>query len=354
LDPQKGDISLPVDLIRTSAILLVILLHASIEPYPLVDLMSSQGVTLWWASNIYDSIARPCVPLFVMLTGALLLQPSKLDEPLRVFFKKRINRIALPFIFWGTAYFAWRFFVNHESLSFESIWQGILTGPYNHFWYLYILVGLYLVTPILRVLVAHADWKILKYFLLVWFIGTAIAPLIGLFNIGTLNGGVFIITGWIGYFLLGAYLQKVQLRSLTLYILLFAGYAWTILGTYIVTGSIGQRFSQFFYDAFSFNVIMVSIALFMLLRNVSSKNLEGRFSRTKSLLHTISMNTLPIYLLHVMLLESLQKGYFGFQISLTTMNPIVEVPLITAVTFFICLGLIYPLKKIPYVGRLIG
>ncbi len=354
MDPQKGDISLPVDLIRTLAIVLVILLHASIEPYPAIDLMSSQGVTIWWASNIYDSIARPCVPLFVMLTGALLLQPSKIDEPLRVFFKKRLNRIALPFIFWGVAYFAWRFFVNHESLSLESIWQGILTGPYNHFWYLYVLVGLYLVTPILRVLVAHANWKIIKYFLLIWFLGTAIAPLFGLFNEATLNGGVFIMTGWIGYFLLGAYLQKVQIRSLALYLFLFAGYAWTIMGTFIITGTIGERVGQFFYDAFSFNIIMVSVALFMLLRNVSTGNLAGRFSRAKSLLHTISMNTLPIFLFHVMILESLQRGYFGFQISLTTMNPFVEIPLVTALTFFISLGIIYPLKKIPYLRKLIG
>ena len=69
--------ALPVDLIRTVAIILVILLHASIEPNPTLDFMSPQGVQLWWASNVYNSIARTAVPLFVMLTGALLLQPNK-------------------------------------------------------------------------------------------------------------------------------------------------------------------------------------------------------------------------------------------------------------------------------------
>jgi surface polysaccharide O-acyltransferase-like enzyme len=50
-------INLPIDLIRTVAIFLVILIHATEEPIPYVDIMSPQGVTLWWTENIYDSIA---------------------------------------------------------------------------------------------------------------------------------------------------------------------------------------------------------------------------------------------------------------------------------------------------------
>ena len=77
-----------MDLIRTIAIVLVILLHASIEPVPaIVTGYDSNVVVQWWSVNIYDSLARPCVPLFVMLSGALLLQPSKVDEPLKVFLK---------------------------------------------------------------------------------------------------------------------------------------------------------------------------------------------------------------------------------------------------------------------------
>jgi surface polysaccharide O-acyltransferase-like enzyme len=71
-------------------------------------------------------------------------------------------------------------------------------------------------------------------------------------------------------------------------------------------------------------------------------------------LHLIGQNTIPIYLFHIMVLEALHKGFFGFQISLATMTPALEIPLITAVTLLICLGVIYPLKKIPFVKRLIG
>jgi len=55
-----------------------------------------------------------------------------------------------------------------------------------------------------------------------------------------------------------------------------------------------------------------------------------------------------------MILESFQKGYFGFQISVNTLNPIVEIPLITVMTLFISVGLVFLLKKSPVVKKLIG
>jgi surface polysaccharide O-acyltransferase-like enzyme len=354
LDPKDGKLSLPVDFIRTFAILLVIIFHAATESIPIANQTSPEGVTLWWTVTIYESVARPAVSLFVMLSGALLLQPSKLGEPLGVFFKKRLNRIALPFLFWGVAYFAWRFFVHGEALSTDSILQGVLTGPYFHFWFLYVLVGLYLITPVLRVVVAYVDRKTFRFFLILWFLGTAIVPLLGLFGAYRLNSNVFIVTGWIGYFLLGAYSLKVRVRSVVLFALVVLGLAWTIIGIYAVVGTVGEEFSHFFYDAYSFGMIGTSVALFLLLLAFPSNLVEERFPRGKRVLHLISQNTLPIYLFHVMVLEAIQKGFFGFQISLATMNPVLEVPLITAVTLFICLGILYPLKKIPLVKKLIG
>lgn len=354
MDPKSGNLSLPVDLIRAFAIVLVIMLHAATEPIQIVDQMSPQGVTLWWTSNIYDSLARPAVPLFVMLSGALLLQPAKLGESLHFFFKKRANRIALPFLFWGVAYFAWRLFVKGESLTANSIFEGVLNGPYFHFWFFYLLVGLYLITPVLRVVVAYIDRKTFSFLILLWFLGTAIIPLLSLFSNFSLNSNVFILTGWIGYFLLGAYLTKARVRFDALFALLGLGLMWTIIGTYFIVGTLGEKYSQFFYNAYSFSMIGASVALFLLLAAVSPNSLAERFPHGNHLLHLIGQNTIPIYLFHVMVLEALQKGFFGFQISLATMIPVLEIPLITTVTLLICLGVIYPLTKIHFVKKLIG
>ncbi len=359
LYPKNEGTTLPVDLIRTVAIVFVILLHAAIEPNLNVELMSPEGVQLWWTSNVYASLAASAVPLFVMLTGALLLQPSKVNEPINIFFKKRLSRIGLPFIFWGAAFFAWRFFVNGEALTSDSILQGVLAGPYFHFWFLYLLIGLYLITPLLRVVSAYADWKIIKYFLLVWFAGTAAIPLLSLYeNISPqavwFEHTVFIMIGMVGYFVAGAYVAKLRVRSSILIAILFLGFISTAIATYLVVGNIGERLNNFFYDASSITMIATSIALFLVLSTVSFQKLENRFPRANRLFHLISENTLPIYLFHVMVLEALQKGYLGFKLSVTTMNPIVAVPLITVVTLFLCLAIIVPLKKIPRVKSIIG
>jgi surface polysaccharide O-acyltransferase-like enzyme len=357
--PKNEGITLPVDLIRTIAIILVILLHAAIEPTPNLNIMSAQGVQLWWTSNIYDSISRSAVPLFVMLTGALLLQPNKVDEPLRVFFKKRWNRIGIPVIFWGAIFFAWDFFVKGQSLSLLSIMQGIFSGPYVHFWYVYILIGLYLITPLLRVVVANADWRIIRYFLIIWFIGTGIVTLVTLYaNLSSqtlwFKNNVFLLTGLIGYFILGAYVVKLRFRSSILYLGLILSTVWTILGTFFLVGTLGESYSQFFLDATSFSVIISSVALFLLLAAISNQTIENRFPRSNRILKVISQNTLPIYLFHIIILETLQKGYLGIKISVTTINPIIEIPLVTAVTLFLCLAIIVPLKKLPYLNRIIG
>ncbi len=354
-----GGIALPVDLIRTVAIILVILLHASIEPNPSLSQMSPEGVQLWWVSNIYNSISRAAVPLFVMLTGALLLHPTKTDESLSVFFKKRWSRIGIPVLFWGVIFFLYDFSIKGQELTFTHVLQGVLAGPYMHFWYVYLLVGLYLITPLIRVLVAHADWIIIKYFLIIWFVGTGIVSLLTLSSEISLQAiwfdtNVFILTGIVGYFVLGAYLTRFRVRSTLLYLGLIASSVFTIVGTYFVISTLGEAYSQFFFTAISFNVITGSISLFLIMGAVPNRAIETKIPRGAKILKVISENTLPIYLFHIIVLETLQRGVFGFKLSVITINPIIEIPLITVVTLLICLAIIVPLKKLPYIKRIIG
>ena len=328
--------------------------HQSNQPYSYPDV--NTGIPLWWTSDVYDSIARVSVPLFIILAGALLLQPCKVDEPLRVFFKKRWNRIGIPVLFWISAYFAWRFFVNGETLT--SFFQGLLVGPYYHFWFIYALFGLYLITPLIRVVVAHAEWNVIRYFFLLWLVGTAIVPILNLFvNINPeatwFKNSVFLLTGLVGYFILGAFWSKLRVRPVTLFLMFSMSTLWTVIATYFLVGIMGEMYSQFFLDASSFSVIVASASLFLILASVPKRTIQNRFPRGSQLLKVVGENTL-IYLFHVMILETLEKSYLGFRISVTTLNPIIEIPLVTAVTLLICLAIIVPLKKLPYVKRIIG
>jgi surface polysaccharide O-acyltransferase-like enzyme len=127
-----------------------------------------------------------------------------------------------------------------------------------------------------------------------------------------------------------------------------------MVGTYLVVGTLGESLSDFFYDASSFSIVISSIALYLLLAAIPAESIANRFPRGSRVIKLISNNTLPIYLFHVIILEVLQKGHLGFKISLTTLNPIVEIPAITLITLIICLAILVPLKKIPYLKRLIG
>lgn len=347
-------LSIPVNLIRTFAIILVIVFHAATETTSVTNLSGSEELELELARDIYNSISQPAVPLFIMLSGALLLQPTKLGESLGVFFKKRALRIGPPFLFWGIIYFLWRIFVNGEVLTTETVLQGALNGPYFHFWYFYALIGIYLLTPVLRIMVAYIDRKTFSFLAILWFLGTAVVPLFGLFGSYQLSGNVFILTGWVGYFLLGAYALKVHIRSRILFILLISGFVYTTIGTYFANLALGPEYGHFFVSCYSFSMIGISLTLFLLLSNISTRTIETKFPFIKNLVRIIGQNTIFIYLFHVIVLQSLQMGFLGFQLSITTINPFIEVPLITATTLLICILVIYPMQKIPVINKIIG
>jgi surface polysaccharide O-acyltransferase-like enzyme len=347
-----------VDLIRTIAIIGVILLHASgswLITSQQMNEMSPLESVRWAVVDVYQSAARICVPLFVMLTGALLLQPGKNDS-LSAFFKKRWARIGLPFLFWGAAYFAWDFLVIHMPFSLSAIIQGILNGPYTHFWYLYVLIGLYLLTPMLRVFIAHADQTLMDYFVILWVLGTAILPVFTLFTAFKLNSNIFTIPWAAGYFVLGTCLLTVRMRRSTSSIIMVLGIALTAFCTYGLAATVGGTGMYFFQEYFSPTVILASVVAFLLLLTIQPPTVQKEISPSivNKLIKVISQNSLPIFLIHVMLLESLQNGYFGFAIDRNTINPIIEVPLMTIIVLFVSLAIVLLLKKVPYLNKLIG
>jgi surface polysaccharide O-acyltransferase-like enzyme len=152
------------------------------------------------------------------------------------------------------------------------------------------------------------------------------------------------------------------MRRSTIFTFMSVGIASTAIATYVLAATIGGTRQYYFQEYFSPTIILASVMLFLLLNTNQRTSTSGAnsVSQLKSselgskLLKLISENTLPIFLFHVMVLESLQRGYFGFAINGSTINSIVGIPLITVITLFICLAVIIPLKKIPILKRLIG
>jgi surface polysaccharide O-acyltransferase-like enzyme len=187
-------------------------------------------------------------------------------------------------------------------------------------------------------------------------LGVAIIPFISLFTTYQLNSNLFTLTGYVGFFVLGTYLSTVQMRRSTLSIFIILGIAFTAFGTYVLAATVGGTEMYYFQQYFSPTIILASVMVFLLLLTIQPPSVqkENSPSKVNKLINVISQNTLGIFFIHVMIIESIQLGYFGFTINRNTINPIIEVPLLTVIVLFVSLAIILLLKKIPHLNKLIG
>lgn len=215
-----------IDWMRVAACFMVILVHST-EPFYLGG-NGSQILTAtdaFWAS-FFDSFVRACVPLFVVAS-------SYLQFPLHYsageFCRRRAVRILIPFAIWSLIYaLAWGEPVsNLKSLLLNFNYSA------GHLWFVYMLVGVYLLMPMLSPWAEKVGKKELQVYLGIWMFTTLI-PLIRdwvstdplaiaygptgiprqalfpLWGEASWNGyGLFYyISGFIGYLLLGLYFRK--------------------------------------------------------------------------------------------------------------------------------------------------
>ncbi|NOY73242.1 MAG: acyltransferase family protein, partial [Gammaproteobacteria bacterium] len=158
---------------RILAVYAVVVLHVSAD----VVLGNDVGTEYWWFGNVYDSIVRWCVPVFVMISGALLLDPNK-QENLLTFYTKRCSRIFVPILCWSIFFLAWfclKSVVKDNEVTSIELLKRLLSGkPHYHMWFLYMILSLYLFTPFFRKIVAHSTKKELIFFIVIVFIMSAL------------------------------------------------------------------------------------------------------------------------------------------------------------------------------------
>lgn len=317
-----------LDVVRFIAMFTVVCCHCTdpfnFYPEPLPDNIAD--IKLWGA--IYGALLRPCVPLFVMITGALLL-PVRGDAS--VFYKKRIFRVLWPFLIWSVVYnlFPWitglfglnptiiqDFFpyageeVTRQSLAVSV--DYIAQIPFNfsivdvHMWYIYLLIGLYLYLPIFSAWVEKASEKAKLWFLAVWGV-TLLLPyyneFVAQYLWGTCSwnafGMLYYFAGFNGYLLLGHYLRNLDWsigKTLAIGIPMFAvGYAVTFAGFRYITAlpEYTDEMLELFFTYCSLNVVMMTIPVFML-----AKKANPRSETVRKALANLTVCGFGIYMIH--------------------------------------------------------
>ncbi len=306
MSQSKKNFSVAIDTARVVACFMVVVLHVAA-----INFYSFDDHGQWWASNFYDSLTRTCVPLFLMITGVLLMRKQ---ESLPQFFKKRFVRIIPPLLFWSLFYMAWNSWQGeHYGRWYEWI-TAMANGPVTfHLWYLYAIVGIYLFVPFLRKIWHATKQSERKLYLALWASASCWPTLKVLFDIDVDALEVYGIGpffGLIGYLFLGAYVHDVYvehpakrqywLLSLGLFVLFSV---LTMLATYAYSAREGEP-DPLFYDYLSPFVLVSSIYAFNVLYGLGArlgKSLDVGVDVPG--LKQLSACTLGVYCIHIFILH---------------------------------------------------
>lgn len=337
------------DLLRVLAVMAAVVLYISEGWIGRVAV----GSTGWTAMCVYDALTRWCVPMFAMLSGAFLLDPKK-SVRLRDIFLKYILRILIAMLIWGTLY------ILAESKSLT--WAGVLSAlrrllwadAPDYFWFLYVMLGLYLVTPVLRAFVRGASRGDLHWFLLLAFVLCCLLPTLealfpgraALATAWTDRLNIRLVLGYVGYYVAGYYLKNYTLGRIaefSAYILGILGAVATVWGTMVLSARQGSLYTTLL-DYRAPNVAFMAVAVFVLFRYVLGVSEER--SRRQRLIGMAKIS-FGIYLLHGFFLLLLHR----LGISTLSFNPIVSVPVLSAGVFLCSFVVAWLLSKLPLLGR---
>lgn len=346
---EKRDMAF--DLLKIISAVAVIIIHMSSY------VLTTRGTnTIYFKiSNFYATIMHFSVPIFIMITGAFLL--SKKEElPLKKIYKKYILKTFIIFILATLFYKITSMYQNNITLTINNIFniliQAIFGNSEVHLWYLYMLIGLYMLYPIIYKFIKSSNKKTIEYTLIILFILSSL-----IFSLSELS----IITGitvasrlnisiYIFYFLAGYYLYTYDLtkiKSLILLILL----PISMIGTYLLSTFATLKLRSFnliFVEYSSVNIVILSLGMFYLFKLISKK-----INPTKTLteiIYIISKLTLGVYIIHMFIMDYIYKlNIINFRI----LTNVYLIPLYSIIIFIISALATYIVKTICKILKLL-
>ncbi len=333
------------DMCRLLAIFGVILIHTSA---PVFYEFRTISLDKFLVANLIDSMARVSVPLFIMLSGALLLGRNSGT----VWEGRRILKVLIPLVFWSFVHLFWLNVWAAKPLNVVEATVQILQAPaMYHLWFVYMIIGIYLLLPMLRVISVAiiSDKKMAIYLFSLWVVINSITIY---YPIGTLQLLKLPNTlAWPGYFILGYYLATSETfkgisSRLSGFIFIAASLSTFALSWRINAASLTPNETAFEY--FSPNVLIASCAAFVWIRKI-----EIQTSLVKPLEYLSSL-VFPVYCMHILIIELLKGGLLGFSITPYTIHPLLGISALALSTLIVSMLITLLLRQIPYVSKVIG
>jgi len=342
-----------LDTLRALATVGVIIVHVS---SPLVNMSYGKNMEFWWIGNIFDSFVRYAVPLFLMLSGATLLNK---EYEIGAFYKKRVFRVLLPFLFWVMIYwiFRWAMLTNlQQPKTIQEIWQWAVDlflkeGVSKHLWYVYMILFIYLFVPFLGKGLRKLNTSSILALLLCWAIISFLCKSMPINQYSWMGSFGDKLLGYFlhsGYLVLGYYLgvhdfkdKRIRLYSAAIF---FVCAMATALIVYISSKN-AHRLDLSYYGYFTPFAILQTSAMFLWIKGIDIKNKFGL--KLQSLISNYSYG---IYLVHIMIIGL----FFRQGIFWTMAHPLISIPFVTLLTIITSFVVIFILRKIPFGKYLSG
>lgn len=336
------------DILNILAILAVVSMHMNGIVH------GNPNIRAWNTSLIVDCIMYWAVPVFMMLSGATLMNyREKYDT--KTFFKKRFTKILIPFLFWAIFMFVWEIATNQINPSNYANIKDWLNAFFSNkeqsiYYFMFEILGVYLTMPLMSLLTKKEYRKTLWLVVVLFFIFNGFIPnILEMFEIKWNEAFGIRFNGYLIYVILGYLLSTGDLgkkQKYVIYIGAIIGLIYRYITTFILSKNLGYVVKTS-WGYFSWHCILLSCAVFIFVKNL---NFDDKFiEKTKltKVLSIISSCSFGIYLIHMIV-----KYYITYLLNWNAYSwSYRSIGII--VVYFISFIIVYILKKIPIIKKIV-
>lgn len=308
-----------------------------------------QQTRAWFVSMLVQTVFHFAVPVFFMISGTTLLE-YRARYSTKVFFKKRFTKTGIPFLFWSLFYLFYpSVFGSAQMPNFEAVRNGIFNNGASYiFWFFYAIFGIYLSMPILSLLAKPENFRQIGYFCLLVYFFRGIFPCITRF-VQPIYGDLVptVVTGYLGYIFLGWLIKHEQFSRRTRAVIYASGVGGALLmffGTWLLSRQSGSL-DIFFMEYNSVACFPLSAAVMLFAKHC-------RWERVYKIVPQKAVRafagaSLGVYVLHMLLLTWVEHlGIFAT-------HPVYYMATIPFLVYFVGVGLVLLLSKIPIIKHLV-
>lgn len=335
-----------LDILNVIAIIAVIALHCNGIVH------GNPNTRAWNTSLIVECICYFAVPLFCMLSGATLMNyREKYDT--KTFFKKRFIKVLVPFAFWAIIMFIWKIHIIKTIPNINGLKNWINAFFQNKeestYYFMYSILGIYLTMPILSLLTEKKHRKTLWFTVVLHFIFNSLIPnVLNLFEITYNTNTQVLLGGYIIFVILGYLLSTEELsrnKRIIIYIFAIIGVLYRFFTTYIMSKEYGYVIKTT-WGYTSWHSILLASSVFIFIKQLFTVKISLSAKKAK-LVSKISSCSFGIYLIHQIVMYY-EKTIFSINTASwewRTMGVII--------TYIISLIIVFSMKKIPIVKKLV-